>query len=50
MLLKEISLGVVKAGQDNHKWMVCVLGLMVNTYDGEQKFTVFQVIYYILLF
>lgn len=51
MLLKEISLGVVKAGQDDHKWIVLVLGLMVNIhYDGEQKFTVFQVFYYVLLF
>lgn len=51
MLLKEISLGVVKAGQDDHEWMVHVLGLVVNThYDGEQKFTVFKVIYYVLLF
>ena len=51
MLLKKISLQVVKAGQDDHKWMVRVLGLVVNThYDGEQKLTVFQVIYYVLLF
>lgn len=51
MLLKKISLQVVKAGQDDHKWMVRVLGLVVNThYDGEQKLTIFQVIYYVLLF